>query len=396
MTILDDVQSQSSDDPVSFEIDADAFYDAVRECKRILPSRKSDMPVSPDKCLQITIDGERVHVWGSNGRLQMVTSFDDVSIESTGHLSIAVRLLKKPISKMRRHVDTFYVTSDPESNTIQIESDQASFEESLAYHGSDVPDLVPTNVPNENGYDFHAPYREIRHVFDSVGMCADQGAETRAFLRDIKIHDDGHMIASDGSIIGSGSLDLNSDHDYQIRAEDFDTIQTTFSKTENVSVVIHDGHLHIRGENGLTCSITCVEDEGYPDLRPQIDSWDKTMGCEASCDRGDMEEAVEFLDALRYGNGRLIISSDNGELVITNEDDDTDRSSSHRIDIEGDDMPSHQVKKAYITSILDEAQSDRLQIKTSNDDGMPLCIQEKDQGGVIWYVMKIGDRTFRD
>jgi hypothetical protein len=392
--ILEEVEEDPQEDVTSVAIPSDIFYKAIRGLKRILPSRKSDMPVDAEDCVQITVEDNGVLIWGQKNDKRLIFRIQedekDCTIVSTGHFSIPVRTLKKPISKIRKKTDGFLLTA--ENETLEVDAGIASFEEDLSYHGQDRPSGMD-NFDKPEGEKIEIHYKKLRSLVEKMEVASDPDAEKREFLKNIVFKSDSEgdvkVCSADGSIVAIGSISEKWDcGEVPIYSENFDPFIKIFDK-EGVEMKVSENNLHLV-QDGKIYSIKKGEEGEFPfdNLKNKMEKSKEECDKEFKCSSSSIEDGVDFLDSLRHENENIRLIAENSPLKLMS-GKTADKQSIYQVGDEEDQFvfPSVQVKRSYFNDVCDESEGTLIG-ETKDDEDIPLIIEEED-GNVSFFIMKV-------
>lgn len=366
----------------------DEFYEAVRGLKRILPSRKSDMPVDTEQGVQVTVTEDGVKVWGvgkieREGLTQIEFEIDDADVISPGHFTFPVRPIVKPIRKLKKKADDLQL--EAEGDTLKLDAGVASFEEDLLFHGDSQPSEISTLETVESGKT-EVEYEEFERSIEQIVLGADSEADKRRYLRDVLFRtteDKVGLFTSDGSIVAKSTLDWECD-EFSVYCEKFDPILKIASKDE--FELSEQGDVFQVDQGQKTFKVE-KSDRDFPAIEKKIPKWESGCDTEIQCPASGLKEGIDFMDALPYDDEKIRIMATRSPVTLKG-GRTSEKDSSFQIQESDKDLkfPTCQVKRAYLKDILKnvDKKSD-LTLSSANDDDVPLILS---QGKSRWYVMK--------
>jgi hypothetical protein len=367
----------------STTIDIDLFYNALKDLKRILPSRKSDYPVHQTDAVQINMERD-VRVWGRDDDIIVDYLFlEDRDVvdtcDRTYQVSVPVRDMLKPVQKIRKNSDTITLDVNTKQGTLHVETECATFDIDVAYHGKDGPKGLSF---------FQAQGGAKRRISDiqrmeGLTLAARPEADKRQFLRDVLIRpqdDETVLLASDGSITAMDALDDVWERSWTVQAESIERMVNMFDKGhatcqeggEALTFAQGKAHVHLQ-----------PTDRSYPPIEHKREEWSRQDERE-SIQGKRLYEGVDFMESMESGQKSIRFVCENDELRLKSGISSSQRNT-YTIKKGVESFPHAQIQRTYLLDVARYTRRQDVMLDVSRDDEHPISISGDH---TTWFILK--------
>lgn len=312
------------------ELNIDDFYEILKSAKKILPTRKKQLPPHPDHGLQIAADVEKgVVVWGDR-RDESLYFFPEAEVQSGGHASVSLRPIKKAVYKVKSNHETIAIRKD--GDEVEFDFGPGSFREDILKEDDEDPplDLSLTDtsvIPFDRADDLFGPIR-------NVAFCADPGSDAKPYYKDVSFQViDGRVsaCASRGPVLGVSKIDdsirlrdqIDDRGEVHFSVESAENARKILSTSTPIDVELTDDSMLVAQSDDLRFIYEISFSIGdYPMIDEKITTWKSETSWSYDLPSSELKSGINFLDVRQDGDV-LDLDLQPGGLIMHDDDSGT-------------------------------------------------------------------------